>query len=83
MSKHLDDLFEGYPTILSVRDLSQILGLNVKTVYEYLQNGSLPAYHIGTKWVIVRDEVVAFMHNAANQATAQSGQSTEINQSSA
>lgn len=85
MSQYLDKLFEGYPPILSVKDLAEILGLNTKTVYEYLQNGALPAYHIGTKWVIVRDEVISFMRDAANQpsaglpSSAPGGQSTQSN----
>ncbi len=77
MSQYLDNLFEGYSPILSVKDLSEILGLNTKTVYEYLQSGNLPAYHIGTKWVIVRDEVIAFMRDAANQPNAANGQSAQ------
>jgi excisionase family DNA binding protein len=61
MSRHLDDLFAALPTHLSVVQLSSVLGVTKKTAYEYLQVGDVPAYRIGTKWVILRDEVRDFM----------------------
>ncbi|WP_372379014.1 helix-turn-helix domain-containing protein [Curtobacterium luteum] len=66
MSTRLEQLFDGYPPILSARELAEILGLNNKTVYEYLQNGDLPAYHIGSKWIIVRDEVLEHIQSTSN-----------------
>lgn len=66
MPKHLEHLFAGYPPILSAKDVAEVLGLNSKTVYEYLQSGELPAYHIGSKWVIVRDEVVEYISSTSN-----------------
>ncbi|GEB45717.1 hypothetical protein MTE01_16620 [Microbacterium testaceum] len=68
MHSHLEHLFAEYPPILSARDLADVLGLNSKTVYEYLQSGELPAYHIGSKWVIVRDEVVEHIARSSNVA---------------
>lgn len=66
MANHVEHLFAGYPAILSAKDVAEVLGLNNKTVYEYLQSGTLPGYHIGTKWVIIRDEVVDFISRASN-----------------
>jgi excisionase family DNA binding protein len=61
MSRHLDELFAQFPTHLSVSNLSAILGVTKKTAYDYLQSGEVPAYRIGTKWVILRDEVRDFV----------------------
>jgi len=69
MINHLEQLFAGYPPVLSAKDVAEVLGLNSKTVYEYLQSGELPAYHIGSKWVIVRDEVVEHISSTANTPT--------------
>ncbi|WP_279365736.1 helix-turn-helix domain-containing protein [Microbacterium testaceum] len=66
MPNHLEHLFAGYPPILSAKDLAEVLGLNSKTVYEYLQSGELPAYHVGSKWVIVRDEVIEHISRTSN-----------------
>lgn len=61
MTHHLDALFADYPTHLSVTQLSEVLGVTVKTAYDYLQSGDVPAYRVGTKWVILRDEVHDFI----------------------
>lgn len=68
MTDHLNSLFADYPPILSVSDLSKILGVNSKTVYDYLQNGDIPAYRIGTKWLILRDEVQDSLKKSSNHA---------------
>jgi excisionase family DNA binding protein len=79
MSRHLDELFDQFPTHLSVTHLSTILGVTKKTAYDYLQSGEVPAYRIGTKWVILRDEVRDFVlasaigHIPSSPAGAASG----------
>lgn len=61
MSKNLDKLFAPYPIHLSVAKLAEVLGVTQKTAYEYVQAGDLPAYRIGTRWLILRDEVKDFL----------------------
>ena len=57
MSEYLDQLFAEHKTHLSVSNLATILGVTQKTAYDYLQAGDIPAYRIGSKWIILRDEV--------------------------
>lgn len=57
MSTPLDDLFEGYPPLLSVAKLAELLGVTQKTAYDYLQSADVPSYRIGNRWLILRDEV--------------------------
>lgn len=54
---HLDDLFEGYPEQLTVSELAEILRIRVPTAYKWLREGTIPAYKVGSAWVILRDEV--------------------------
>lgn len=61
MSDHLDQLFAPFSTHLSVSNLATVLGVSQKTAYDYLQTGEIPAYRIGTKWIILRDEVKDFV----------------------
>lgn len=66
MDRHLDELFASYPVHLSVRDLAEILGIRRSTVYKWLNEGRIPAYRVGSAWVILRDEVketIAEGHN--------------------
>lgn len=65
MSTPLDDLFEPYPAHLSVTNLATVLGVTLKTAYEYLQNNQIPCYRIGTRWMILRDEVKEFIKTSA------------------
>ena len=61
MTRQLDDLFSSYPVHLSVSNLAAVLGVTQKTAYEYLQAGDVPSYRIGTRWLILRDEVKEFI----------------------
>lgn len=65
MSEYLDQLFAQYKTHLSVTNLASILGVTQKTAYDYLQAGDIPAYRIGSKWIILRDEVRDHMRKSA------------------
>jgi excisionase family DNA binding protein len=68
MSRYLDELFSTYPLHLSVSNLAEILGVTQKTAYEYLQSGEVPAYQIGTRWLILRDEVKEFVEMSSHYA---------------
>lgn len=61
----LDDLFHEYPTRMTVSQLSEVLGVKSTTVYKWLSEGVIPAYRIGSGWLILRDEVKAAI--AANR----------------
>jgi excisionase family DNA binding protein len=54
---HLDDLFADYPANLTVAQVSEVLGIGRATTYKWLNEGTIPAYRIGSSWVILRDEV--------------------------
>lgn len=69
MTSYVEQLFAKYPPILSAKDVADALQLNNKTVYDYLQSGELPAYQVGTRWVIVRDEVVASIERRSNHSS--------------
>lgn len=73
MSRHLDELFSAYPVHLSVSNLAEVLGVTQKTAYEYLQAGDLPAYRIGTRWLILRDEVKEFVEMSSHYAGREPG----------
>lgn len=74
MSTALDELFEPYPAHLSVNNLATVLGVTLKTAYEYLQNNQIPCYRIGTRWMILRDEVKEFIRTSARQPLVDSAE---------
>lgn len=74
MTNHLDDLFAPYPVHLSVSNLASVLGVTQKTAYDYLQAGELPAYRIGTRWLILRDEVKDFIAQSSRYGSSRLSQ---------
>jgi excisionase family DNA binding protein len=72
-SVRIDELFEKLSPILSVKDLTELLGKDRATVYRWLKKGELPGVLIdGTTWIIYRDEVKDYLLSRHNQAgTAQ------------
>lgn len=70
MSLRLDEMLSEYPSHLNVSDLSKILGVTNKTAYEYLQSGTIPAYRVISKWVILRDDIHDFLAESSIYGSA-------------
>lgn len=57
MSDRLDELFQGLPLQLDVHAVAEVLGTSTKGVYKWLQTGVIPAYKVGSTWIVLRDEL--------------------------
>jgi excisionase family DNA binding protein len=68
MPARIDELFENLPQVLSVTDLTRILGKDRTTVYRWLRKGEVPGVLIDTTWIIYRDEVRDYLLSRHNQA---------------
>jgi excisionase family DNA binding protein len=68
----INEMFEKLPPVLTVKDLTEILGKDKATVYRWLKKGEIPGVLIdGTTWIIYRDEVRDYLlskHNQTNVA---------------
>ena len=62
----LDELFQGQPPTLTVSQVAQILGMTKQGVYNWVRDGVIPAYKVGSTWFIVRDELKATLRAGAN-----------------
>lgn len=47
---------------LSVKDLAAMLGWSLRTTYVRLRDGSIPARQVGSRWVISRRRITAWLH---------------------
>lgn len=63
----LDELFEGQPATLDPADVAEILGMTKQGVYNWLKNGTIRGYKMGSSWFIIRDELKAQLAAGANR----------------
>lgn len=69
MSVRISELFEKLSPVLSVKDLTELLGKDTDTVYWWLKKGELPGVLVdGTTWIVYRDEVKDYLLSRHNQA---------------
>lgn len=61
MSQPEIDAFSPYGEHLSVQKTAIALGVSQKRVYDLLHAGEIPSYRIGSRWLILRDEVRAYL----------------------
>lgn len=66
MADAIDRLFEGLPPTLSTTDVSDLLGITQKTAYEMVKRGAIPAYRLGGRWFVIRDELKEKLRASSN-----------------
>ena len=59
--KSYDDL----PLMLSVPDLTEVLGISRAGAYELVKSKGFPALHIGNRIVIPKDELIAWIKRSS------------------
>ncbi len=62
----LDRLFEGRREMLSAPEVAELLGMTKQGVYNWLREGVIPGYKLGTSWFISRDELKEALRRGAN-----------------
>lgn len=60
------DPLDDYPDELNYRDLMRLFGKTKQTVYVWLRNGEIPAYHVGGRWVVHKPRLRARLAEASN-----------------
>lgn len=51
---------------LTVKKVSQRLGVSEKTIRDYINNGELKAYKLGASWKITEENLQAFIESKSN-----------------
>lgn len=57
MTSRLDELFDGLPKRLGVPEVAELLDMTTQGVYKWIRSGTIPAYKLGSTWIILRDEL--------------------------
>jgi len=55
------ELFKEYPDVVSVQQVSEMLHVSTPLVYKLLQNGTISAKKVGTKYIIAKKSVIEFL----------------------
>lgn len=56
-----EDLFESYPEILGVSDISRMLSVSKSKIYELIHNKEIKGFLIGRKFRVLKKEVIKFI----------------------
>ncbi|MGE6604872.1 helix-turn-helix domain-containing protein [Lysinibacillus fusiformis] len=51
---------------LTVKEVSQRIGVTEKTVRSYIEKGELKAYKLGTSWKITEENLQTFIESKSN-----------------
>jgi len=69
----LDALFEGLRPTLTAPEVAELLGMTKQGVYNWLRDGTIPGYKLGSTWFVLRDELKEALRRGANAPRAQAG----------
>ncbi|PKK95495.1 MAG: excisionase [Tenericutes bacterium HGW-Tenericutes-5] len=54
--------------LYTIEEISEILKVTTRTVYNYIKSGSLNALKMGKYWRVTEDALLEFIENAAKAA---------------
>lgn len=57
--------------LISAQEAADLLQVHINTVWKLIKDGTLNAGKIGSSWVLVRDEVIAYARQQIMQQTAE------------
>ncbi len=57
----MNELFKDYPDVVNVQQVSEMLHVSAPLVYKLLQDGTIPAKKVGTKYIITKKCVIEFL----------------------
>lgn len=63
---NLNQLFDSLPPVLSAPDTAELLGVTKAGLYNWLRQGVIPAYKVGSNWMILREDLRQVFLDGAN-----------------
>lgn len=62
------DMFQGYPDVLSLGEMSEILHVSTKTGGKLLQDGTIKSLKIGKTYRIPKPYLISFLYEIAQNS---------------
>ena len=63
LTQAYDLIFKDYPDVVGVKELSDMLGICSKKVYELLRIGKIPSIPCGKKYMVAKINVIEYLFN--------------------
>ena len=80
VTSRLDELFDRLPNRLGVQEVAELLDMTTQGVYKWIHSGTIPAYKLGSTWIILRDDLrdtIASGSNLSQQFTVGEADETD------
>jgi excisionase family DNA binding protein len=61
------DVLASYADEMTYSDLMNLFGKSKRTVYSWLNDGAIPAYHVGNRWIIRKSQLRQKLLDTSNQ----------------
>jgi excisionase family DNA binding protein len=61
------DVLSDYADELTYQDLMKLLGKSKRTIYSWLNTGEIPGYHVGSRWIIHKQQLRERLRATSNQ----------------
>ncbi|RBP98816.1 helix-turn-helix domain-containing protein [Bifidobacterium xylocopae] len=62
----IGEILSGYPDLLEVKEVSEILHKNPHTIYGWLRTGALPGTKCGGGWLIAKSDIIEYLQSRSN-----------------
>jgi excisionase family DNA binding protein len=56
--------------VAAAREVAELLGIPMSTVFEYARRGVIPGHKLGRRWIFLHDELEASLRRAPRTAAA-------------
>ena len=63
-----DKLFSKYPDIVTVKDVSKMLGLGIRNTYKLFSDGKLHSLNVCNRILVTKVEVINYVLQCAQQS---------------
>ena len=58
------EVFRGYPDVLNLKEMSELLQISTKTGRRLLNNGEISSFRIGRSYRIPKENLISFIYGS-------------------
>lgn len=63
-TNNYDNLFSEYKDVVTIQDITQMLGIGKGTVYNLLRNKKIKSIQLNRKYIIPKKSIIEFLNTA-------------------